>query len=74
MHFADCDLMMEEEDIVIQASTNKSVTHLYTLEALFFRELKPFLNTQLRIKKTQNIDLVVQFVIYHCQCYIVFIS
>ena len=41
MHFADCGLMMKEEDMVILALTNKSVTHLYILEALFVRELKP---------------------------------
>ena len=29
MHFADCNLMMEEEDVLILVSTNKSVTYLY---------------------------------------------
>ena len=48
MHFADCGLIMKKEDMVILASTNKSVTHLYILEALFVRELKPFINTQLK--------------------------
>ena len=47
IHFAGCNLVVKEEDIVILASTNKSVPHLYTLEALFVRELKPFINTQL---------------------------
>ena len=48
MHFADCDLNLKEEDIVILGSTNKSEPHLYTLEALFVREQKPFVNTQLK--------------------------
>ena len=48
IHFAECNLVVKEEDIVILASTNKSVPHLYTLEALFVRELKPFINTQLK--------------------------
>ena len=48
MHFADCDLKVKEEDIVILGSANKSESHLYTLEELFVRELKPFINTQLR--------------------------
>ena len=30
VHFADCILMVKEEDIVILASTNKNVPHLYT--------------------------------------------
>ena len=34
------------EDIDILASTIKSDTHLLTLEALYIRELKPYLNTQ----------------------------
>jgi len=48
MHFADCEMIMKEEDTVILASTNKSVTYLYILEALFVRELKPFINTQFK--------------------------
>ena len=48
IHFAGCNLVVKEEDIVILASTNKSVPHLYTLEALFVWELKPFINTQLK--------------------------
>ena len=48
IHFSGCNLVVKEEDIVILASTNKSVPHLYTLEALFVRELKPFINTQLK--------------------------
>ena len=39
MHFADCGLMIKEEDMVILASTNK--TNLYILKAFFVRELKP---------------------------------
>ena len=46
MHFAGCGLVVKEEDIVILASTKKSMPHLYTLEVLFVRELKYF--TQLK--------------------------
>ena len=49
VHFADCNLIVKEKDIVILTSTNNSVTHLlYTLEALFVPELKLFINTQLK--------------------------
>ena len=41
-------MSLEKGDIEILASTNKSVTHLKTLEALYIREIKPILNTQLK--------------------------
>ena len=47
-HFAECGVSVERENIEILASTIKSVSHLKTLEALYIRELKPFLNTQLK--------------------------
>ena len=47
-HFAECGVSVEKENIEILASTIKSVSHLKILEALYIRELKPFLNTQLK--------------------------
>ena len=46
IHFAGCNLVVKEEDIVVLASTKKRMPHLYTLEVLFVRELKYF--TQLK--------------------------
>ena len=47
-HFTGCGVSVEKENIEILASTIKSVSHLKILEALYIRELKPFLNTQLK--------------------------
>ena len=54
MLFADCDLKVKDDDAVILGSTNKSEPLLYTLEALFVRELKPFINTQLKMTISQE--------------------
>ena len=40
IHFAGCNLVVKEEDIVVLASTKKRMPHLYTLEVLFVRELE----------------------------------
>ena len=46
-HFAQCtNSQIRLEDIDILDSSIKSDTHLLTLEALYIRELKPYLNTQ----------------------------
>ena len=46
-HFAECtNSQIRLEDIDILTSTIKSDTHLLALEALYIRELKPYLNTQ----------------------------
>ena len=46
-HFAECTKReLRLEDMEILTSTTKSDTHLLALEALFIREVKPFLNTQ----------------------------
>ena len=46
-HFAQCtNSKIRLEDIDILDSSIKSDTHLLTLEALYIRELKPYLNTQ----------------------------
>ena len=47
-HFAECNESVETDHIEILASTIKSVTHLKVLEALYIKEIKPFLNTQLK--------------------------
>ena len=45
-HLSSCGIGVREEDVVVVASTNKSVSYLRTLEALYIRELKSFINTQ----------------------------
>ena len=47
-HFSNCNLKVEMDSVEILASNNKSVSHLKTLEALYIREIKPFINTQLK--------------------------
>ena len=45
-HFSSCNIRVGEEDIVVIGSSNKSVSHLRALEALYIRELQPFINSQ----------------------------
>ena len=46
-HFVLCTKRkLRLEDMEILASSIRSDTHLLALEALFIREVKPFLNTQ----------------------------
>ena len=45
-HFSSCDVPLSLEDISILSSTIKSEEHLFTLEALYIKELSPVLNTQ----------------------------
>ena len=46
-HFAECtNSQLRLEDMDILTSTLKSDSHLLALEALYIRELKPYLNTQ----------------------------
>ena len=47
-HFAGCNVSLQKDNIEILASTNKGVSHLKTLEALYIREIRPFINTQLK--------------------------
>ena len=47
-HFAECNVSVETDHIEILASTIKSVTHLKVLKALYIKEIRPFLNTQLK--------------------------
>ena len=45
-HFSSCNIRVREEDIVVIGSSNKSVSYLRALEALYIRELQPFINSQ----------------------------
>ena len=45
-HFSQCNVVLEIDMIRILASTAKSEKHLFTLKALFIREISPSLNTQ----------------------------
>ena len=47
-HFADCNVSVVTDHIETLALTIQSVTHLKVLEALYIKEIRPFLNTQLK--------------------------
>ena len=58
-HLAKCEGQITREHVSILGSTTKSEIHLKTLEALWIREYKPYLNTQ-DTMKSRDLKLTIK--------------
>ena len=59
-HLETCIDGITQDSVDILGSTSKGEVHLLTLEALWIRELKPFLNTQ-DTMRSRDLKLTIKF-------------
>ena len=53
--FSSCGICVKKEYLVFVASIKKSISYLRTLEALYIRELIPFINTQCNLPPLEQV-------------------